>query len=374
MSNLQDFEAEISEQTAALESLLSELEGMDIAEESLFTKDVTVDDLLEKVKDQVDKCEGAKDCEELLSKLEKEEKKFNSALDAMKDAVQKCKDGDMEKDECKEKIRKAAKDIKDSCDVLKCKEIDEECDDCSDEDIQMLHDFLTGARDIITEKADSFGSKKEKEDDDDEEKEDEETADESMIAPATEGAGEALAVGGTLALYAALVGLAAKQFFGGSSGKEDKYIRVLKKDLAPKLKALKAKYRAAKKANDFDAAISADKEMIKLHNKLLSEVKALKHEVDISKTKSSDGTTTKKTEDLYNVRTVTILNKIKDDISALETDIKILNKKKAETATESFESSYMEGYKAALEAFGILDVEDEDVEDTETAEDSTDAE
>ena len=169
MSNFDQFEAELSEQTAALENLLAELESEEIAEEGLFSKPVTVEDMLDKVKKQADKCESCSDCESLLKKLKDEEDDFNKAIDALKKATQKLKDGEIDNDECKELVKDAVKDLKKKCDVLACKEIDEDADEVSTEEVETLRKFLVGARDIITEKCESF---KDSECDDDDKKDD----------------------------------------------------------------------------------------------------------------------------------------------------------------------------------------------------------
>jgi len=174
MGTFEDLEREISEQNAALESLLAELENEEIANEALFKEKVTVDDLLEKVKAAADACKSSEDCEKLLAKLKEEEDKFNKCFKDMKDAAEKFKDGKIEKSELNEVMVSATKEIKKACELLALKDVDEDLEDVKDAEIEMLRDFLVKSREVIEEKCESFCDS----DDDDKEEESEETSEE----------------------------------------------------------------------------------------------------------------------------------------------------------------------------------------------------
>ena len=122
-------EAELDMQNAALEALLSDLDDMDIAEEGLFSKPKTAEQMLEKVKKTINKkCKTAEDCDDMLSKLTTEEEKFNSALSTMKDAATKFRDGEIDKKELKSIIKPAVKDLKKSCNMISLKDINDDTD------------------------------------------------------------------------------------------------------------------------------------------------------------------------------------------------------------------------------------------------------
>ena len=177
MFNFEDLEREISEQNAALESLLAELENEEIANESLFKNSVTVDDLLEKVKAAVEKCESCEDCEKLLDKLKDEEDKFNKCFKDMKDAAEKFKDGKIDKEELNKVIVAANEEIKKCCDLLALRDVDENADELKDADIKLLRDFLVKSREVIEEKCESFGDSDDEDEDEEEKEEKDEKSD-----------------------------------------------------------------------------------------------------------------------------------------------------------------------------------------------------
>lgn len=154
MFNMDEFNRELDEQNAALESLLSDMDDL-IAEESLLASGSTADDMLAAVRERVEKCESADDCQELMDKLNKEIDSFNDALDKLKEASKKFQD-DGDKKALKDAIKPVITDLKKKCNVIEMKDIDEDTDSIEDDEIKKLRDFLTGSRDIIQEKSASF--------------------------------------------------------------------------------------------------------------------------------------------------------------------------------------------------------------------------
>ena len=395
MFNFEDLEREISEQNAALESLLAELENEEIANESLFKNSVTVDDLLEKVKAAVEKCESCEDCEKLLDKLKDEEDKFNKCFKDMKDAAEKFKDGKIDKEELNKVIVAANEEIKKCCDLLALRDVDENADELKDSDIKLLRDFLVKSREVIEEKCESFGDSddegeeeedeidSEKESEEKEEKEDteEKTAEESTTEVeveenaveetveevATESA-EAAGQIGIMVMYAALLALAAKC---SPEGKERKYLTKLNKELKPALKATKKELRKAKLRGDYNAAISACKEAIKIHEVMLKEAESLAREVHVATTKDSDGKTHETIQKRFGMSATEFKSKSLNEIEKYKADIKLFELKKrkkdgysASDLAEKAHESYMEGYMKALEDFGAFDDDDDDLEET----------
>lgn len=395
MFNFEDLEREISEQNAALESLLAELENEEIANESLFKNSVTVDDLLEKVKAAVEKCESCEDCEKLLDKLKDEEDKFNKCFEDMKEAAKKFKDGKIDKEELNKVIVAANEEIKKCCDLLALRDVDENADELKDADIKLLRDFLVKSREVIEEKCESFGDSddedkeeeeeidSEEESEEKEEKEDKEekTAEESTTEVeveenaveetveevATESAEVAGQVG-IMVMYAALLALAAKC---SPEGKERKYLTKLNKELKPALKAAKKDLRKAKLRGDYDAAISACKEAIKIHEVMLKEAESLAREVHVATTKDSDGKTHETIQKRFGMSATEFKSKSLNEIEKYKADIKLFELKKrkkdgysASDLAEKAHESYMEGYMKALEDFGAFDDEDDDLEET----------
>lgn len=154
MFDMESFNKELEEQNAALESLLSNLDDT-IADESLLSSDTTIDDMLSAVKDRVDKCESADDCQKLLDKLNAEIKSFNDAMEKLIDASKKFKD-DGDKQALKDTIKPVITDLKKKCNIIEMKDIDEDTDSIDDEEVKKLKDFLEGSRDIINDKMDLF--------------------------------------------------------------------------------------------------------------------------------------------------------------------------------------------------------------------------
>lgn len=401
MFNFEDLEREISEQNAALESLLAELENEEIANESLFKNSVTVDDLLEKVKAAVEKCESCEDCEKLLDKLKDEEDKFNKCFEDMKEAAKKFKDGKIDKEELNKVIVAANEEIKKCCDLLALRDVDENADELKDADIKLLRDFLVKSREVIEEKCESFGDsdsdsddeeeidedkaeteekseKEEKEDSEDKEEEaaeesttevevEENAVEETVEEVATESAEVAGQVG-IMVMYAALLALAAKC---SPEGKERKYLTKLNKELKPALKAAKKELRKAKLRGDYNAAISACKEAIKIHEVMLKEAESLAREVHVATTKDSDGKTHETIQKRFGMSATEFKSKSLNEIEKYKADIKLFELKKrkkdgysASDLAEKAHESYMEGYMKALEDFGAFDDEDDDLEET----------
>ena len=144
-----NYDDELKEQTSALESLLTELDN-EMAMEGLFSKPKTVDQMIDKVKKNINKkCKTVEDCDDMLAKLKTEEEKFNASLKTMKDAAVQFKNGEIDKKELKGIIKPAVSDLKKTCNIISLKDINEDTDNVTDEEIQKLHDFLVGTREAI---------------------------------------------------------------------------------------------------------------------------------------------------------------------------------------------------------------------------------
>lgn len=153
MFDFESFEKEIDEQNAALEAMLSEMDDMDysIAEEGLFSKPKSADDMIAKVQKSVNKrCKTVEDCDDFLAKLKVEEQKFNASLKTMKAAaIQFQKDGD--KKALKAAIKPAKAELAKTCSIISLKDVGS-ADNITDEEIKKLKGFLTGARKVVAEK------------------------------------------------------------------------------------------------------------------------------------------------------------------------------------------------------------------------------
>ena len=172
---------------------------------------------------------------------------------------------------------------------------------------------------------------------------------------------------GILATYAAFAVWCVKKYFTSSQYTENKYIKVLQKELKPQLKAAVKKANKAKREKRYDDAIAACKEIIALHEKIVSEVESLGRDIKVSKTTDEEGKVTTKSKTLYGEKSIEVLNETKDQIDRYKALIKLLEAEKRKhspkVAEEAYENGIYEGYKRAFEEF--FGLEDEDLDDEE---------
>lgn len=169
--DLDQLEAELDKTNAALESMIAEMEMDpayetfsndsfdydDIATEGLFSKPKSLDKLLSAVQKSVDKkCKTVEDCQDMLAKITAEESKFNTAIQGLQDAARQYGE-----DHDKKALRNATgpilSELKKTCDILKMKDIAKDAKkELTDEELQKLRDFIIGAREIVQNKLDSL--------------------------------------------------------------------------------------------------------------------------------------------------------------------------------------------------------------------------
>lgn len=375
-----NYDNELREQTSALESLLNELDN-EMAMEGLFSKPKSADQMIAKVKKNISKkCKTVEDCEDMLAKLKKEEEKFNSALSTMKDAAVQFKNGEIDKKELKNIIKPAANELKKTCNIISLKDINADTDNVTDEEIQKLHDFLVGTRDAINERKNELSGSGD--DSAAEEGCKSKSSCESFVGgymdgegedtdlePATEAAEEAIAAGAMVAAYAALIAIYAKVCSGSSAGKEAKYIKMLNKELKPKLKEAKHTIKVGKSKHDYDMAISGCNQVIAIDEKIKKSVEELGREIKVSETKNSDGSSSEKIKKAFGVKAAATINKADDEIDAMKAQIKIFEMKKKQKSgvDDAVTEAYIAGYTRALEA---MEDDDDSLEGLENASES----
>lgn len=182
--------------------------------------------------------------------------------------------------------------------------------------------------------------------------------DDAELEPATESAA-------VVAAFAALIAVCATAYFGGSERSESKYIKMLNKEVKPKLKEAKHKIKQGKKSHDYDMAIAGCKEVIAINEKLKKSVEELGREIKISETKNSDGTSSEKIKKAFGSRAIETKNKADEEIDKMKADIKIFEMKKkkankANGANDAVTEAFIAGYTRALSA--LEDDEDNAVE------------
>lgn len=185
--------------------------------------------------------------------------------------------------------------------------------------------------------------------------------DDAELEPATEAAEDAVAAGAVVVSYAALIALCAKAYFGGSEGSESKYIKMLNKEVKPKLKEAKKKIKQGKKSGNYDMAIAGCNEVIAINEKIKKSVEELGRDIKVSTTKNSDGTSSEKIEKAFGTKADETLSKAADEIDKMKADIKIfeMKKKKANgnSADDAVTEAFIAGYTRALAALE----EDDDI-------------
>ena len=375
--------SELDQENAALESLISDL---DVAEEGLFSKPKSADQLLAKVQKTVDKkCKTVEDAQAMLDKLNGEKKKYNDALKKMKDAAVQFKDGKIDKKGLQAIIKPAAKELKKTCEIINITEINtNKTDDITDEEVQKLRDFLTGAEQILADKIASFGGSSEGDTSGSGNCEGEDCgaeesckkkacAEESCKKKACEGYDEsameafsdddkvniAASIGAAVVSFGVAIAMAAKS----GAFKEAKYLKTYRKTLKPGMKKAKEDFKAAKKAKDWNGCIAALKKTIELNKQLKKEADAMAKDVEVTEYQSnaytgnvSSATTTTKRRGSYKVNQ--ILDKTETEIKKAEALIKQYQLK-VKGVSSATEAAFIEGYQACLAALEQEDIIDE---------------
>ena len=179
---LQALSDELDEQNAALEAMLADMEYDDLAmegsiddldefldddemepaEESLFHKPKSVEKMLSIVQKRVrKKCKTVEACDDMLATLNQESQKFNDAMKQLKQAaVQYSEDGD--KKALSHTVKPIVSGLKKSCDLLKLSDIADNAKNITDDDLQKLRDFISGATKIVKDHKASLSNAKER--------------------------------------------------------------------------------------------------------------------------------------------------------------------------------------------------------------------
>ena len=125
--------------------------GYEVAVEGLFSKPKTGEQLMVKMQKRVGKLKTVEDCDKMLQQLESEAEKFNSAISSLKNASAMYAENNDKK-----ALRKSAgpvlKELNKTCKLLKIKSISGDPKNISQEEITKLHDFITGAKQLINKK------------------------------------------------------------------------------------------------------------------------------------------------------------------------------------------------------------------------------
>ena len=405
MFDMNSLLSELDEENAALESLMNDLDNLDIAEEGLFSKPKSVDQLLAKVQKTVDKkCKTAEAAQAMLDKLNGEKKKYNDAWKKMRDAAAQFKDGKIDKKGLQAIIKPAAKDLKKTCDIINITEINtNKTDDITDEEVQKLRDFLTGAEQILADKIASFGGSSEGDTSDSGNCDGEgcgaeesckkkacaeesckkkacegydgafeallnidegEVVSDEQLDVATEAAAEGVAIGAAMAAYAAIVALALRGPKGDRAA--NKYIKKFQKSLKPELKSAKYELKRAKSDKDWSGCIAALKKTIKLNETIMAEAKSLGTEYETKIRKNSDGSSSEDVRRQFGIKVQDAINKAKQEILNAKALIKQYELK-AKGSPSAMEAAYLEGFNAAMEALG----DDDDISSEFTDEPET---
>lgn len=109
---------------------------------------------LEQVEDTVEeKCTTPAACDKVLDKIEKQEDKYNGALQAMADAAKDCQDGKCEKADMAKVVDEKMGDLKQ---VAKDIGVASEGDVPSEEELKDVKHYLEGAKEIVEAKKDEL--------------------------------------------------------------------------------------------------------------------------------------------------------------------------------------------------------------------------
>lgn len=378
MFDMNSLLSELDEENAALESLMNDLDNLDVAEEGLFSKPKSVDQLLAKVQKTVDKkCKTAEAAQAMLDKLNGEKKKYNDAWKKMRDAAAQFKDGKIDKKGLQAIIKPAAKDLKKTCDIINITEINtNKTDDITDEEVQKLRDFLTGAEQILADKIASFGGSSEGDTSGSGNCDGEGCgAEESCKKKACEGYDESAMEGfgdlsdddqakiaGSIGAAVVSFGVAIAMMAKSGAFKEAKYLKTYRKTLKPGMKKAKEEFKAAKKAKDWNGCIAALKKTIELNKQLRKEADSMAKDVEVTnfttdyKGNTKGATTSKERRGTYKVNQ--ILDKTTSEIKKAEALIKQYQLK-AKGVSSATEAAFIEGYQACLAALEQEDMIDE---------------
>lgn len=114
---------------------------------------------LEQVEDTVEeKCTTPAACDKVLDKIEKQEDKYNGALQAMADAAKDCQDGKCEKADMAKVVDEKMGDLKQ---VAKDIGVASEGDVPSEEELKDVKHYLEGAKEIVEAKKDELNDDEE---------------------------------------------------------------------------------------------------------------------------------------------------------------------------------------------------------------------
>jgi hypothetical protein len=326
--------------------------SMEVAQEGLFSKPKTLDQMLSNVQKTVDKkCKTSEDCDDLLAKITGEETKFNTAIKTLQDATVKYQE-DNDKKALKATTKPVLKDLKKTCDILQMKDITDNAEEITEEELKKLRDFIVGAKDIIKKKAESFSG----EGDD-------------------EGADTAEECGSCESFLAMLQGMDTDDsasvaqecatfddfmvaIEGIISPDQKQTWRIKGGEVAKSIKATIKEAKAAVKSKDYDQAINLYKKALKGYQGLLATAKKIPDKQNLSGMKYTDGSDTYKGS--AKTSAITWCNK---KISECQNAIQMIQDKKTKAdrkaGAAATESALMD-LDAVLEGLGVTETNDDE--------------
>jgi tetratricopeptide (TPR) repeat protein len=363
---------EEKEKTPASESLINDAEYLDlqiatenslmfynaaleasaeIAQEGLFSKPKTLEQMLSNVQKTVDKkCKTSEDCDDLLAKITGEETKFNTAIKTLQDATVKYQE-DNDKKDLKATTKPVLKDLKKTCDILQMKDITDNAEEITEDELKKLRDFIVGAKDIIKKKAESFSGEG---DDEGADTAEECGSCESFLAmlqgmdtdDSTSVAQECATFDDFMVAIEGIISPDQKQKWRIKGG-----------EVAKSIKATIKEAKAAVKSKDYDQAINLYKKALKGYQGLLATANKIPDKQNLSGMKYTDGSDTYKGS--AKTSAIKWCNK---KISECQNAIQMIQDKKTKAdrkaGAAATESALMD-LDAVLEGLGVTETDDE---------------
>ena len=122
------------------------------AVESMFDPEQTTAKLLEAVKENVAKnVKTVEAAAQLETKLSEEAAEFNSHLTAMANAIRKCEQGELSREEMLAECKPCVAALKEKCSALKLADVKTTGDDITENEIAMLREYIVGCKDIVAD-------------------------------------------------------------------------------------------------------------------------------------------------------------------------------------------------------------------------------
>ena len=123
------------------------------AMESMFDPEVATSTLLDRVRANVaNSVKTVEAASSLIDKLSEEAAQFNDCLTTMANAIRKCEQGDMSREEMIAEIQPAVTALKEKCTALKLADVETDGDDITENEIAMLREYIVGCKDIVIDR------------------------------------------------------------------------------------------------------------------------------------------------------------------------------------------------------------------------------